>query len=184
MHRDLQKVLVTREQLQERVRSLGAEITALYRQEDEITAIAIINGALLFAADLIREINLPLRLECLRVSSYQDDTSPVKRPEILENLRIDVKGRHVLVIDDVLDTGHTFSLVRQELKRHKPASLRFAVLLEKTDRREVAGSADFVGFKIPNEFVVGYGLDFAGHYRNLDCIGVLKPECQNPPEWR
>lgn len=184
MHPDLANVIVSETQIRERVRELGAQLTELYRPVDELTVIAIINGAIPFSADLIRCIDLPIRLDCMRVSSYQDETEPVQQPEIIDMLRLDLKDRHVLVIDDILDTGHTFVTVADEIRKLRPASLRVAVLLEKKGRREVRSKPDFVGFQIPDAFVVGYGLDFAERYRNLPYIGILRPECQNPPVWR
>lgn len=184
MHSDLQKVLVTPEAIEQRIRALGKTITQTYKDCDELTLIAVINGAVPFAADLMRCIRRPIRFDCMRVSSYLDSDSPQQSPEIIDMLRLDLKGRHVLLLDDILDTGHTMAKVHREISRLKPESLRFCVLLEKTGRREVPLKPDFVGFSIPDEFVVGYGLDFAERYRELPCIGVLKPEFQNPPMWQ
>jgi len=184
MEADLAKVLVTEEAIATRIEELGREIMATYAHADELTIIVIINGALPFAADLIRAIPMPLRFDCMRVSSYKDDTSPVQRPELIDSLRLNLRDRHVLLVDDILDTGHTFVKVVEEIERLKPASVRFCALLEKTGRREVEAEADFVGFSIPDEFVVGYGLDFAERYRNLPMIGVLKPASQNPPNFQ
>jgi len=183
MLEDLDHILVTEQEIHERVEVLGAEITKAYQDADELTVIAIVNGALLFAADLLRHIDIPLRFDCMRVSSYRDDTKPVQEPEVIDMLRLDLQDRHILIIDDILDTGHTFQRVVEEIRRLNPATVRFGVLLEKEGRREVEAVPDFVGFSIPDEFVVGYGLDFAERYRQLPCIGVLKAECQNPPEW-
>jgi len=179
MIEDLESILVTEQEIRERVEVLGREITDAYRDLDELTVIPIINGALLFTADLIRHIDMPIRFDCMRVTSYQNSTRPVKEPEIIDMLRLDLENRHVLIIDDILDTGHTSVRVVNAINKLNPASLRFGVLLEKEDRREVDSVPDFVGFRIPDEFVVGYGLDFAEHYRQLPCIGILKPECQN-----
>lgn len=184
MHEDLHHVIVTPQQLQARVKELGKEITQAYSGHDELTVIVIINGAIVFAADLMRQINMPLRLDCMRVSSYRDDTKPHSIPEIIDKVRLDLKDRDVLLIDDIMDTGRTSEEVVKLLRTLGPASIKVCVLLEKKGRREVEATPDFVGFQIPDEFVVGYGLDFAEHYRNLPCIGVLKAECQNPPEWR
>ena len=181
---DLHRVLVSQQQLQKRVEELGQEITEAYREVGEVTVVAIINGAIVFAADLIRHIGLPLRLDCLRVSSYRDDTKPASTPEIIDKLRLDLKDRHVLLIDDIMDTGRTSEEVVRLLREMGPASIKVCVLLEKKGRREVEHEPDYVGFQIPDDFAVGYGLDFAEHYRNLPCIGVLRPEAQNPPEWR
>jgi hypoxanthine phosphoribosyltransferase len=184
MHHDLHRVLVSAQQLQARVKELGRQITLDYREKGELTVVVIINGAIVFASDLIRCIDLPLRLDCMRVSSYRDDTKPAATPEILDTVRLDLAGRHVLLIDDIMDTGRTTEKVSRILARAEPASLRICVLLEKKSRREVGLNPDYVGFQIPDEFVVGYGLDFAEQYRNLPVIGVLRPEAQNPPVWR
>jgi hypoxanthine phosphoribosyltransferase len=183
MFEDLESILVTEQEIRERVEVLGQEITETYRDAEELTVIAIINGALLFTADLIRHIDMPVRFDCMRVSSYKNNTSPVQEPEIIDMLRLDLEGQHVLIIDDILDTGHTYMRVVKEIKKLKPASVRFGALLEKEGRREVEMAPDFIGFSIPDQFVVGYGLDFAERYRQLSCIGVLKPELQNPPSW-
>jgi len=183
MLEDLETILVTEQEIQERVEVLGQEISEAYADVDEITVIAIINGALLFTADLIRHISIPVRFDCMRVSSYREDTKPVQEPEIIDMLRLNLEDQHVLIIDDILDTGHTCARVIDAIKRLKPATVRFGALLEKEGRREVDVVSDFTGFSIPDQFVVGYGLDFAERYRQLPCIGVLKPELQNPPSW-
>lgn len=182
LHADLETVLVSEKDIKKRVKKLGAEIAAAYGDE-EITVVSIINGAILFTADLLREIPNPVRLDCIRISSYRNDTKSVGQPKLLQSLTLDISNRHVLLIDDILDTGKTFSAVAAMLQKLNPASLRTCVLLDKRGRREVDFEADFVGFQIPDKFVVGYGLDFAERYRNLPCIGVLKPDLQNPPEW-
>jgi len=181
-HKDLTEILVTDAQIKRRLRVLGREIDKTYGDQ-EITVIAIINGALLFAGDLLRQIACPVRYDCVRVSSYRNATKAVTEPEIRSSITIDVENRQVLLIDDILDTGKTLSAVVKLIKTLNPASVRTCVLLDKRGRREVTFEADFVGFQIPDRFVVGYGLDFAERYRNLPCIGVLKPELQNPPEW-
>ncbi len=180
--RDLKEIMISEAMIRRRVRRLGAEISAAYGDE-EITVVAIINGALLFASDLLRQISCPIRLDCIRVSSYHNDTRSIGKPEIVHSLTIDIGNRNVLLIDDILDTGKTLSVVVNLIKKLKPASVRTCVLLDKKGRREVEFEADFAGFEIPDRFVVGYGLDFAERYRNLPCIGVLKPHLQNPPEW-
>jgi hypoxanthine phosphoribosyltransferase len=181
-HADLEAVLVTEAAIKRRLKKLGADIAQAYGDE-EITVIAIINGAILFTADLLRVIPNPIRLDCVRISSYRNQTRPSGRPQLLHGLQLDVTNRHVLLIDDILDTGKTLSSVVDLIRKQNPASLRTCVLLDKQGRREVEFSADFVGFEIPDRFVVGYGLDFAERYRNLPCIGILKPHLQNPPEW-
>jgi hypoxanthine phosphoribosyltransferase len=181
-HRDLAEILVTEAQIRRRLVTLAAEIDRSYAGQ-EITAIAIINGALLFTGDLLRLLTRPVRLDCVRVSSYRNSTSAVTEPQLRGSLTLDIENRHVLLIDDILDTGKTLAMVVDLIGAMKPASVRTCVLLDKRGRREVPFEADFVGFEIPDRFVVGYGLDFAERYRNLPCIGVLKPALQNPPEW-
>ncbi len=179
---DLETILVDEGTIRERLRELGKEINETYKGR-ELAVIAIINGAIIFVADLIREVDVSIQLDCIRVSSYRDETKPVKDPEIIDRIRLDLDGLDVLIIDDILDTGNTLSKVAKIIGRMGPASLKTCVLLDKQGSRSVDFDADFVGFKIPDEFVVGYGLDFAERYRQLPCIGVLKAELQNPPEW-
>ncbi|MEZ5277266.1 MAG: hypoxanthine phosphoribosyltransferase [Opitutaceae bacterium] len=181
-HPDLERILVSHLAIKRRLKKLGTEITEAYGSQ-EITVVAIINGAIFFTADLLRQIHSPIRLDCLRVSSYRNQTRSTGAPRILDTLLLDVGERHILLIDDILDTGKTLSVVVEQLKKRKPASIRTCVLLDKKARREVDFEADFVGFTIPDRFVVGYGLDFAERYRNLPSIGILKPDLQNPPEW-
>ena len=179
---DLDEVIIEEVAISRRLKQMGQEISKAY-QGRELVVISIINGAIIFTADLIRQIQIPVQLDCIRVSSYRDDTAPVQAPEIIGSIRLELKGADVLLIDDILDTGNTLSRVSEIISSMGPASLKTCVLLDKKTRRSVEFEADFVGFKIPDEFVVGYGLDFAERYRQLPCIGILKPELQNPPEW-
>lgn len=181
-HTDLESILVSETAIKRRIKRLGKQIAETYGDE-EITVVSIINGAILFTADLLRFIPNPVRLDCIRISSYRNETKSVGKPQMLHSLTLDVTNRHVLLIDDILDTGKTLAMVSKTIAKMKPASLKTCVLLDKEGRREVTFDAEFVGFQIPDKFVVGYGLDFAERYRNLPCIGVLKPELQNPPEW-
>ncbi|MDF9827720.1 hypoxanthine phosphoribosyltransferase [Ereboglobus sp. PH5-10] len=174
---DLASVLVTPAAIKRRLKALGAKISKIYGKE-EVTVVPIINGAIFFTADLLRHVHNPIRLDCVRIFSYRNSTKSHGKPKLLHSLTLDIKGKHVLVIDDILDTGKTLSAVVNLLKKQKPASLRTCVLLDKKGRREVDFEADFVGFEIPDKFVVGYGLDYAERYRGLPCIGVLKPEKQ------
>ena len=182
LHPDLAEVLFTEAQIKRRVKSIAAEIKAVYG-DNEFTIVSLINGAVMFTADLMREIDNPVRLDCVRVSSYGAKTKSIGTPQIIHSLTLDIAKRDVLLIDDILDTGKTLKLVTGLVLDLKPASLRTCVLLDKKGRREVAIEADFVGFEIPDKFVVGYGLDFAERYRNLPGIGVLKPERQKAPVW-
>ena len=175
MTNDIQEILLDEETISQRVTALGAEIDVHYEGE-EILLITLLDGAIVFTADLIRNLRRPLRLDCIRVSSYGDSTSPESRPRILGNLRAEVEDRHVLLVDDILDTGKTLRAVIDKLNALQPKSLTTCVLLEKKSRRAESITADYVGFEVPDEFVIGYGLDYAERYRNLPFIGVLKPE--------
>lgn len=182
MHPDLESVLVTENQIKRRIKKLGQEIKEIYGNE-EITIISIINGAIMFTADLMREIDNPMRLDCIRISSYRNESKSTGAPKMLHSINLDITNRNVLLIDDILDTGKTLAMVSALIRKLNPASLTVCVLLDKKGRREVDFEADIVGFNIPDKFVVGYGLDFAERYRNLSSIGVLKSNLQNPPEW-
>jgi hypoxanthine phosphoribosyltransferase len=182
LHPDLAEVLLTEGQIRARVKTLAREIKAVYG-DNEFTIISLINGAVMFTSDLMREIDNPVRLDCIRVSSYGAKTKSIGTPQVIHSLTIDIARRDVLLIDDILDTGKTLKLVCDLVRKLKPASLRTCVLLDKKARREVEMEADFVGFEIPDKFVVGYGLDFAERYRNLPGIGVLKPEKQTAGAW-
>jgi len=176
-HPDVESVLLSHEQIQSRVQQLGAELKQLYGNE-EITVVAIMNGAMLFTADLLRSVDNPVRLDCVRTTSYGASTESHGTPKLIHGLTLDVTNRHVLIVDDILDTGKTLSLISSMIRGMRPASLRVCVLLDKKGRRQVPFEADLVGFQIPDKFVVGYGLDFAERYRNLSSIGVLRPEKQ------
>lgn len=181
-HPDLSEVLLTEVQIKRRVKAIARQLKEAYG-DGEFTIVSLINGAVMFTADLMREIDNPVRLDCIRVSSYGLKTKSIGTPQVIYSLTLDIKNRHVVIIDDILDTGKTLSLVKKLVLDLKPASCRTCVLLDKKERREVEMEADFVGFDIPNKFVVGYGLDFAERYRNLPYIGVLKPEKQNSAVW-
>jgi hypoxanthine phosphoribosyltransferase len=172
MHPGLQRVLFHERDIAARLDEMAAEITEFY-QKKPLTVLAILNGSLVFAADLLRRIPLPLRFESLAVASYQGTESSGIVSFRQSNLPA-VSGRHVLLLDDILDTGCTLNAVRQRiLAEAAPLSIRAAVLLQKKKPRAETLVADYAGFEIEDEFVVGYGLDFDGHYRNLPVVGVL-----------
>jgi hypoxanthine phosphoribosyltransferase len=179
---DIDQIIVSEAAIQTRLIDLGKEINEAYAERD-VVIIAIINGAIIFVADLIRQLSISMKLDCIRIASYRDDDKSMQKPEIIDKIRVDLKGLDVLIIDDILDSGKTLSHVTEIVNAMQPASLKTCVLLDKKTPRSVDFEADFVGFRIPDEFVVGYGLDFAERYRQLPCIGVLRPELQNPPEW-
>lgn len=171
---DLERILITEEQIARRVQELGREIRRDFAGRETVV-VAILNGTVLFLADLIRHLDLPLKLDFVGVSSYGTGTSSAEAL-LTKQTSADVRGRDVLVIDDILDTGKTLDRVTLHLRQFKPRRLRTCVLLDKKARRQIKIKADYTGFQIPNEFVVGYGLDFAERYRNLPFVAVLKPE--------
>jgi hypoxanthine phosphoribosyltransferase len=170
--KELDRVLISEAQIKQRVSELAAEIQKDYRGRD-LVMVALLNGTVMFLADLIRNLELPLRLDFIGVSSYGSGTES-GRLVFTKELRLDVRKRHVLLVDDILDTGKTLARVSEKLQRLQPASLSKCVLLEKNARRLEPVSAEYVGFQIPNEFVVGYGLDYAEQYRNLPFLAVLQ----------
>lgn len=170
----LKSILVSPTAIKRRVAALGQQLNKDYAKKD-LMVVAIVNGALIFTADLLRQMRSPLRLDCLRASSYHDGTKSVGEPRIVDSMKLDVRGHNVLLVDDILDTGKTLAAVAGVIKMKGALSVRTCVLLDKAGRRAVPFEADYVGFQIPNEFVVGYGLDFNERYRNLPCIGILKP---------
>ena len=175
IHSDLESVLVTKAQINRRVKSLGRELKRIYGDK-EITVVAIMNGAILFTADLLREIDNVVRLDCIRTTSYGNATESHGTPKPVHGLTLDVTDRHVLIVDDILDTGRTLHAIRLRLREEASAlSVRICVLLRKAKVRSEDLDADYVGFDIGDEFVVGYGLDYREQYRNLPFIGVLKP---------
>lgn len=174
MHDDIKKILLTQEQIDERVREMGKQIAADYKDKD-LVVIILLKGAAWFATDLTRAIDMPLRVDFMVASSYGNGTSTSGNVKVKLDISEDIKGKDVLVIDDIIDSGVTFAAITEMLRQYKPATLKTAALCDKAERRINGLQADYVGFNIPDEFVVGYGLDYAGDYRNLPYIGVLKP---------
>jgi len=172
--REVERILISEEQLARRNRSLAREIERDF-QGRELTIVSLLNGTVLFLADLIRHLNLPLRLDFIGVSSYGAGMESGNLV-FTKELSLDPRGRDVLLVDDILDTGKTLSRVIPKIKALKPRRIRTCVLLDKPARRTHRIEADFVGFEIPDVFVVGYGLDFAERYRNLPFVGVLHPQ--------
>ena len=174
MHDDIKTVLLTKEEIDARVQEMGKQIAADYAGK-ELVVIVLLKGAAWFATDLTRAIDMPLRVDFMVASSYGNGTSTSGSVKVNLDVSEDIKGKDVLVIDDIIDSGVTFASITDMLRHYKPATLKTAALCDKAERRVNGLEADYVGFKIPDEFVVGYGLDYAGDYRNLPFIGILKP---------
>lgn len=173
---DIARILITREQLSHRIEELGASITREYEGKD-LLLVCVLKGGVMFLTDLIRVVRVPHAIDFMAISSYggtRTESSGVVR--ILMDLNTNIEGRNVLIVEDIVDTGRTLQYILENLGTRNPASLRVCALLNKPSRREVDVPLDFVGFDIPNEFVVGYGLDYNEIYRNLPFIGVLKPD--------
>ncbi|HEY3317879.1 MAG TPA: hypoxanthine phosphoribosyltransferase [Coriobacteriia bacterium] len=175
MHPDVKEVILSEEQLRRRVHELGAEITRDYAGES-VLLVAVLRGAALFMADLAREISVPVEMDFMAVSSYGSSTKSSGVVRILKDLDELIEDRNVLVVEDILDTGLTLKYLLKNLASRKPRSLEVCALLSKEGKQRVPIQCKYVGFGIPDEFVVGYGLDFAERYRNLPYIGILKPE--------
>jgi hypoxanthine phosphoribosyltransferase len=179
MHHDIERILFTPEQIQARVRTLGEQIRRDYEGRD-LHLITIVKGSLLFFADLMRAIDLPLSIDLIGVTSYAG-TQSSGEVRLTKDLDDPIEGQHVLVVEDIIDTGLTLSYVLRNLRQRAPASLKVVTFLDKPSGRGTAIEADYVGFTIPDAFVIGYGLDWNQRYRNLPYIGVLKRDVYAGP---
>lgn len=168
------KVLLDSQQIASRVRELGRQIAADYKNKGDLVVIGILKGAVIFMSDLIREIDIPLEIDFMATSSYGEATESSGVVQLIKDLETPIEGRNVLIVEDIIDSGLTLSYLSQLLLSRKPASLKTAVLLDKPDRRQTEFAADYVGFTIPDEFVVGYGLDFNRKHRELPYVGVVE----------
>ncbi|MGR3221175.1 MAG: hypoxanthine phosphoribosyltransferase [Candidatus Anammoxibacter sp.] len=175
MEKDIERVIISKEQIKERLDILSKDLLKDYKGKDW-TIIAILNGSLVFLADLIRLIPYPMRLDTISASTYGDSTVPKGETVLLTALKTDIKERDVLIIDDIIDTGNTLSKVMEDVKRYEPKSIKSCVLLNRSDRRVNGYEPDYCCFDLGNDYVVGYGLDYDNKYRNLPYIGVLKPD--------
>lgn len=169
------QVLLSAEQIQHRVAEMARQIADDYR-EQPVTIVGVLTGSLVFLADLIRRLDLRLKIGLLQASSYRGATTTAGELRFSSESLPDLRGRHILLLDDILDTGHTLSKTVEYLRRHEPLSVRVAVLVRKRGRQEVAFEPDYTGFDIPNAFVVGYGLDYNDEYRHLPFIAILDGE--------
>lgn len=174
MYQDLESILLTREQIASRVRELGAEITRQF-QDKPLLVVCILKGSCVFFSDLIREIELPVQIDFMSLSSYGAGTESSGFIQVRKDLDQDIAGKHVLIVEDIVDSGNTLSHLKEMLKTRNPASVSVVTLLDKPARRKVNLTPDYCGFTIEDAFVVGYGLDYAEKYRNLPDVGILSP---------
>ena len=172
---DMESILLTEEQIKARIRQLGAELTAEYADKNPIF-VGVLKGCFVFMADLIRSVDARCTMDFMAVSSYGNGTTTTGAVKINKDLSEDIAGRHVVIVEDILDSGVTLSYLTKYLSGRLPASIRLVTLLDKPSRREKAITPDLYGFVVPDEFVVGFGLDYCQQYRNMPYIGVLKPE--------
>ena len=175
LEQDIQEVLFSEEQLDRRVREIAADITRDY-QGKEIMLVSVLRGSFIFMADLCRRLDLACTLDFMSVSSYGKGTTSTGQVQITRDLSSDISGKHIIVVEDILDSGNTLSYLLKLLEQRSPASIRLCTLLDKPERRVKPVEVHYTGFSIPDAFVVGYGLDYAEKYRNLPYIGILKPE--------
>ena len=175
MHRDIEEVLFTREEIDEKVKELGRQITEDYRGK-EVIAVCVLKGGVFFTTDLLKEIDIPIRIEFMDISSYGSGTESSGELKILKDLDTSVNGKDVLIIEDIIDTGRTINHLKHNLQQRGASSVKIVSLLNKPAREIIKIDADYLGFVIDDLFVVGYGLDFDEKYRNLPYIGYLKEE--------
>ena len=178
MHQDVEQILYTEEELRKRVKELGCQITADYSGRAPLL-ISVLRGAYIFMADLTRSINLDVTVDFMSVSSYGAGTVSSGQVEIKKDLSSSIEGKDLIIVEDILDSGNTLYYLIDVLRARRPASIRVCTLMDKPERRAKPIKADYVGFTIPDAFIVGYGLDYAEKYRNLPYVGVLKPSVYN-----
>ena len=175
MHQDVERILFTQGELERRIAQLGEQITADYEGK-KVAVASVLRGSYIFMADLTRAIQLPITVDFMAVSSYGAGTISSGQVEIKKDLSDPIEGKELLIVEDILDSGNTLYYLMDVLRARKPSSIRICTLLDKPERRVKPIAADYVGFQIPDAFVVGYGLDYDERYRNLPYIGILKPE--------
>ncbi|MBQ7929505.1 MAG: hypoxanthine phosphoribosyltransferase [Clostridia bacterium] len=173
MMQDIEKVLISEEELQAKIRELGAILAEEYEDKNPIF-LGVLKGVILFFSDMIRAIPIKCQMDLIAVSSYGSGTTSSGKITMEKDLSLDIEGRHVVILEDIIDSGNTLSHTIEYLKSKNPASLKICTLLDKPSRRKVELTADYTGFTVPDEFVVGYGLDYAEYYRNLPYVGILK----------
>ncbi|HJA21024.1 hypoxanthine phosphoribosyltransferase [Limosilactobacillus panis] len=173
MNNDIEQVLYTQEQINQRLTAIADQLTAKYQDECPLI-VSVMTGAVVFTVDMLKRLPFKLNLDYVDVSSYADGTQSAGQVKLVQDLSSNIKGRPVIIMEDIIDTGHTLKYLADLLKGRGAKSIEICALLDKPDRREVAVEADYVGFEVPDEFIVGYGLDYSGLYRNLPYIGILK----------
>ena len=176
MINDIKEIMLTEEQIQTKVKELAKQLSIDYAGKDPVF-VGVLKGVVIFFADMVRNIDIPCEIDFMSISSYSGTTS-TGRTEVRKDVSVDIKGRHVVILEDIFDTGTSLTYTVNHLMNKQPASLKVCTFLDKPERRRpgITLKPDYVGYTIPNEFVVGYGLDFNEHYRNLPYIGILKPE--------
>lgn len=175
MNQDIEQVLFSEETLAKRIAELGAELTQDYKG-DNLLVLGILKGSNMFMADLIREIKMPMKLDFMMVSSYGNSTESTGVVKIIKDVEYAIKDQHVLIVEDIIDSGLTLKYLKELLETRNPKSVKICTLLDKPARRTENVEINYVGFEVPDEFIVGYGIDYAEYYRNLPYIGVLKRE--------
>lgn len=175
MKEDVLRVLLSEDEIREKVRELGGKITADYKNSNPML-VTVLKGAVVFLADLMRQIDVPAEIDFMVVSSYGSGVKSSGVVKIVKDLDVPLAGKDILIVEDILDSGLTLSYIKELLESRGPRSIRIATLLDKPSRRKVDLQADYIGFSVPDEFVIGYGLDYDEKYRNLPYIGILKPE--------
>lgn len=173
MNNDIEQVLYTQEQVDSRLDELAKQLTAKYQDECPLV-VSVMTGALVFTSDMLKRLPFKLNLDYVDVSSYANGSQSAGQVKLIQDLSSNIKGRPVIIMEDIIDTGHTLKYLADLLQNRGAKSIEICALLDKPDRREVDVEADYVGFKVPDEFIVGYGLDYSGFYRNLPYIGILK----------
>jgi hypoxanthine phosphoribosyltransferase len=176
MHPDIKEILVDEVSIQKRVKELANQISADYDQAEEIIVIGVLKGAFIFLADLTRQLSIPHQVDFMAVSSYGNTATTIGAVRLRLDLKLPIENRHVLIVEDIIDTGYTLQYLEALLHTRRPASLRSCVLLSKPSMHKVQVNIDYLGFTIPDVWVVGYGLDYANTHRTLPYLGVLKPE--------
>ena len=177
MHQDIKEILLTEEQIQSKVKELAKQLSAEYAGKDPVF-VGVLKGVVVFFGDMMKNIDIPCQMDFMWISSYGHGTASSGQMVLKRDVSEDLTGRHVVVLEDIFDTGNSLQFTYEHLLSKNPASVKICTLLDKPERRRagVTVKADYTGYVIPNEFVVGYGLDYAEHYRNLPYIGILKPE--------